>query len=290
MSKIPNTPCILNENVPWANIEPIEKTNVKCPLCYSDKPEPIASLIINDNEFYLVRCINDRVIWMNPQPGPTFLTKLYSQGYYEVIKYSPQLVYQVGIRNASSEDERNRIESARKNLINLLEFGINPRGKRFLDIGCGRGYLLKMMDEQGSETLGIDISDYAIKACHEKDLNVVALPIENLLDYPEIGQFDLVGMYDSLEHVTNPRQILQITNSIMRPNGVLVIRIPNTDEVRGPRLHLIDHLWHFSERNLEALLDLEGFRVLVIRETGIFPPGATSPNLIKNMTIFAEKI
>lgn len=168
--------------------------------------------------------------------------------------------------------------------------GIDPQNKKLLEIGGGRGYLQQAAREAGCRTVGLEISPYAIRGCLEKGLDIFPVPLEEIADSPlHPERYDLVGMYDFLEHVTDPGRILRITRTIIDDEGYLMIRTPNTDERSGPRLHLIDHLWHFSAKTLEALLQKEGFQVIKNMETGIFPSGTEGQDRIVNMTVFAQK-
>lgn len=86
-------PRLLDAQVPWARIDKSERKEVDCLLCGSYAPKPIASIVINQEEFFLVRCEEDSLIWLNPQPGFTFLSRLYAEQYYAVARYAPELVH-----------------------------------------------------------------------------------------------------------------------------------------------------------------------------------------------------
>jgi SAM-dependent methyltransferase len=278
-----NMTSLLNVKVPWVRINPAERKPVSCLLCGSDDPEKMFSIMINEQEFHIVRCKHDNLIWLNPQPGPTFLNTLYTEEYYRVKK--PELLLQVGIKDSTKEDQVYRQEIARRQVEEWNKIGITGR---LLEIGGGKGYLQQAAAEKGWNTFGLEVSQTGVKSNSEKGLKSLYGSIENLKNKYS-GYFDLIAMYAVIEHFTDPFEILSSLKDILADGGYLAIRTPNTDERKGPRLHLVDHLWHFSEHTLTALLDKAGFEVTTIFESGIFPPGTTSSDRIVGMTLFAKK-
>jgi SAM-dependent methyltransferase len=113
-------------------------------------------------------------------------------------------------------------------------------------------------------------------------LQVFHGPLEDA-QFPD-GSFDAVAMWDVLEHVHRPRQTLREIHRVLKPNGVLVFRLPVLDswdrKLFGPYWSGWDaprHLTLFSRRTLAMILAQTGFRVERIACTsGGYPTFALS--------------
>lgn len=100
-----------------------------------------------------------------------------------------------------------------------------PPNSLVLDIGCGRGGLLKhLRDKLNCKVVGIDISDVAIKICQEKGIKTILCNIEK----EEIpGKYDVIILSAILEHLENPISLLNKIRSNLNKNGCVIIGVPN---------------------------------------------------------------
>lgn len=102
-----------------------------------------------------------------------------------------------------------------------------PPEKRLLDVGCGDGSLVLLSREKGGLVWGVD---RAFAVCREAaakgmraqcaDLNAPHLPYRDEV-------FDAVTCLDVIEHVLDPRRLLQELARLLRPRGILVLTTPN---------------------------------------------------------------
>jgi SAM-dependent methyltransferase len=138
------------------------------------------------------------------------------------------------------------------------------RPGKVLDIGCGRGLLLNKLRERGWEPRGTELSEEAAAyARHKLNLPVTT---EELRECRFPGEeFDLVILWHVLEHVQEPRAMLEEVSRILKPGGVLLVAVPNfgSYEARrtGPGWFHLDvprHLTHFTPRTLGEALGLAG--------------------------------
>jgi SAM-dependent methyltransferase len=161
---------------------------------------------------------------------------------------------------------------------------------RFLEIGGGRGYLQAAARKAGWETLGLEMSSFAIQAALAKGLSVLPVPVDvfGLKYVPYHRYFDLIAFFDFLEHVPDPARLLRVVRELLADQGTIIFRVPVIDDGQLPSLHLIDHLWHFSAQTLKRLLDKEGFEVYHDHDSGRFtdPDGV---RFIQNWTFYARK-
>jgi 2-polyprenyl-3-methyl-5-hydroxy-6-metoxy-1,4-benzoquinol methylase len=141
-----------------------------------------------------------------------------------------------------------------------------------LDIGCGAGGFLELAKREGWEAFGVDPSDIAVNFARGKGLNVICGTLQTAGYAP--GSFDVVTMWDVLEHLADPRRAIEEAHAVLKIGGFLVVRVPNTDfqllkalmlerVFRGQPISLQGnlHLNHFSPASLRRLLTSSGFEV-----------------------------
>lgn len=104
------------------------------------------------------------------------------------------------------------------------------KGRRVLDVGCGGGLFLSKMKDAGAEALGIELSDTRAHYAKTKyGFEVVKRTIED--DYWRAfhGTFDMVTLWDVIEHVNYPIATLRAATDLLKPGGVLLIDTPCRD-------------------------------------------------------------
>jgi 2-polyprenyl-3-methyl-5-hydroxy-6-metoxy-1,4-benzoquinol methylase len=156
-----------------------------------------------------------------------------------------------------------------------------------LEVGGGRGYLQQAASGKGWETLGIELSRYAIKSAIASGLTVLPITLGELYSeyIPYARYFDVIAMFDFLEHVTDPGQVLRVIRDLLKDDGVLVLRLPVTGA--RPELHLIDHIWHFTIKTMNLLFLKERFRIASQHDSGTF--FSLEGKKLDNITVFLTK-
>lgn len=95
-----------------------------------------------------------------------------------------------------------------------------------LDIGCGSGEMMEVLNNFGSRTFGIDFSKEAIEICKKKKLNANQADLDTGIKFDD-DQFDLVWAGDVLEHVFDPMYLLKEIRRVLKKDGYLFFSIPN---------------------------------------------------------------
>jgi SAM-dependent methyltransferase len=149
------------------------------------------------------------------------------------------------------------------------------RSGRLLDMGCGLGFFLKAMAPYTNwETFGCEISPAAARYAREKLglRNVLNVRLEDA-DFP-LGSFDIITMWDVLDHIPNPDPLLRHCHALLRKGGLCFIRTPNVlNQLLRARLKKLtrgmkpgvsylmprDHPHHYSEASIRGLLERNGF-------------------------------
>jgi 2-polyprenyl-3-methyl-5-hydroxy-6-metoxy-1,4-benzoquinol methylase len=135
-----------------------------------------------------------------------------------------------------------------------------------LDVGCGRGTLLEICQERGWTVLGTQLSQTAIRAARARGVDVRYGELPALALPP--GSFNVVTFFHVLEHLEAPEAYLREACRLLKPNGGLVVEVPDFGglgfRLLGLRHFCVDyphHLVFFTERSLRALLERSGFEV-----------------------------
>ena len=97
-----------------------------------------------------------------------------------------------------------------------------PSARTLLDVGCGTGLFLDMALHHGWRAVGIELSSsLADRAREEMRLDVRC---GDFLDVPLPAEsFDAITMWDFLEHVLDPAQVVEKARGLLKPSGYLVI-------------------------------------------------------------------
>ena len=151
------------------------------------------------------------------------------------------------------------------------------RDKSVLDIGCSTGYLAQIMAEDfGCMVSGIERNEAAAEKARSFCERVYVGSAEDDRLWDQVNeQFDVVVMGSVLEHLSSPQELLKRVAGILRPDGYIIISIPNIshwtiirDLLQGrfdyQEYGLLDrtHLHFFTISSLHEMLRENGFNVL----------------------------
>jgi dolichol-phosphate mannosyltransferase len=137
-----------------------------------------------------------------------------------------------------------------------------------LDIGCYTGIFLELARQRGWQTLGIEPATWAARKAQEKGLEVINAPFLKAAIPAE--SFDVVTMWDVIEHLHDPLRALREVRRILRPCGILGLSTMDAGSVfaklaarRWP-WYMRMHLYYFTPGTLTEMLKAAGFEVLTI--------------------------
>jgi SAM-dependent methyltransferase len=145
----------------------------------------------------------------------------------------------------------------------LLEpaLSVRPRGNaRVLDAGCGTGFNLLDLSRLGA-AVGIDLAPEAVALCRERGVRAARASLL-ALPFPA-GTFDAVTSLDVLYHawVTDDRAAVSEMARVLRPDGVLLVRVPALEALRGAHDVEVQSRHRYTRREVTALLGGSGLRV-----------------------------
>lgn len=141
--------------------------------------------------------------------------------------------------------------------------------KNILDVGCGTGDFLLVCKNNGWNVTGVEPSTNAkilIDSKFNKDEN--SKFYSNLLEINSV-KYDVITLWHVLEHVPNLSEYISKLKSLLTPNGVLVIAVPNYKSFDAnyykqfwAAYDVPRHLWHFSKKAIQLLFSKEEMSVV----------------------------
>jgi SAM-dependent methyltransferase len=145
---------------------------------------------------------------------------------------------------------------------------------RLLDFGCGSGWYAERMRRRGWAVSGLDFNPYAALQVKRR----FGIPVfVGSLPHPDVKpeSFDVITMGSVLEHVHHPQQVVAAAARVLRPEGLLVILVPNLDSWGfrhfGSDWYALDlprHLLHFTPATLRRLVEICDLEVIELRMLG----------------------
>ncbi len=247
---------------------PLETVD-SCPLCHS----PLHNTLHRDPPYEVRRCGACGLVYITPRRSAAALAAMYGEDSYWRSPTPRTHGY------ADYRRERSRyLSSFRRRLDYALKNG--PAGGRALDVGAAAGFGMAILRERGFDVYGVEVSPliagYARDELGFGDRVIVGALTDAPL--PE-ASFDLICMWDVVEHVPDPVGFLRRARALTAPGGRLVIGAQDVDSRlarwRGARWRHFkhaEHLHHFSPSTLARLLDRTGFGVerLTHRHSGTY--------------------
>jgi 2-polyprenyl-3-methyl-5-hydroxy-6-metoxy-1,4-benzoquinol methylase len=206
-------------------------------------------------EHHFVRCGECGLERISPQPAETTLAQIYGEHYYDAW----------GLH----DDVQTVAKLKRRTFERVLAKLPHPsRGTKLLDCGAATGFLLEVAQEQGYNPFALELSEFGANAIAEKfGADHVSCSEFEQLTFPgvEPGQFGVVTMCDYIEHVRDPRRVLELARKWLGINGSLVITTPDAGSLShnvlgsGWTHYKVEHLFYFNKRTLTRLLYEAGF-------------------------------
>jgi SAM-dependent methyltransferase len=200
----------------------------------------------------LVRCRNCSLLFVSPRIPAAAILAGYADG------DDPQYVSQM--------DARVRTFTGALTHINRLR----PAKGRLLDVGTAAGAFLRAARENGWEAMGIEPNQWLAQWGRER----YAVPIEvgsiDDVSKPN-GHFDVVTLWDVIEHTPDPLHVLRRAWQLLKPDGLLVVNFPDIGSgiarTMGRSWPFLSsaHLYYFTRETMRATLREAGFEATSMR-------------------------
>lgn len=145
------------------------------------------------------------------------------------------------------------------------------KAKTTLDIGCGAGIFVDCLKSLGYNAYGLELSDWGYKTAQWLGLPVIQKDYININKSDHLPIFDIISMYDILEHSTNIENGLKKLLALLSNDGYLIVNVPNFASLMSKsvgkqwnKLIPPDHTLYFTKKTLSNLLEANGFEVISI--------------------------
>lgn len=232
-----------------------------CPNCEHKQLQPYLNCIdytVSRETFAITQCKKCTLLFTNPRPKEENIGS-----YYESEEYISHSNSKEGLFNKAYQIVR-KITIKQK----MKTLG-KPEGE-LLEIGCGTGELLKACQDSGWSCKGVEPNEKARAHATNKHQLKIEENI-NKLDLNSNSQHRIM-LWHVLEHVSDPNKTLKQLSEWLRPDGKLIIAVPNPKSADAKHYKenwaaydVPRHLFHFTKESMEAILKQHDLKIKSIK-------------------------
>ena len=230
---------------------------VSCYVC----GESAGKTLVDDPPFKVLLCSGCGLGYTSPRLDGSRIHEIYDQTYW-----SSDSAKDFGYTSYEADVE-GYLKTFRLKARAIGRF--LPEGGRILEVGCAAGYFLAVMRERGYDVHGVEVSAAILEKARER------FGLENLhagrledQDLPH-RSFDAVAMWDVVEHLSDPVEVLGQCRELLKDGGVFVLQTQDVTslarKVLGAKWHhfkQLEHIYHFSPDTIRTLMDRAGYEVV----------------------------
>jgi 2-polyprenyl-3-methyl-5-hydroxy-6-metoxy-1,4-benzoquinol methylase len=163
----------------------------------------------------------DQYFEVHPKPSNNFLKNFYEKTYFNkktTATYS----------NSYSKDEIKNKKNRSAFYIKIAKSFIKKKKIKFLEIGCGEGFLLKAAFEENLSVLGVDYQNSHVKKFNKSVFKFSQkIDPDYFLSKKNNSKYDIVAANNVLEHVNNPTKFVNNLKSFLNKDGIIILSAPN---------------------------------------------------------------
>jgi SAM-dependent methyltransferase len=228
-----------------------------CPICESsefDLKLESRDYFLTQETFRVVTCSNCSLSFTNPRPTKSELGKYYQSDQY--ISHSNKansitnVLYKL-VRNFTLWQKFNMLSKSLQNRSQIDH----------LDYGCGTGHFIEYTTKKGWKSIGYEPDSRANNQSN-------SLIINDISQISSLESFDVITLFHVLEHVYDLNETLELLISKLRPNGVLLLALPNLESYDAKHYNqhwagydLPRHLYHFNQTSVQRLSVKHGIKI-----------------------------
>ena len=243
-----------------------------CPNCGRDGATPRYDF----GHEKILRCPGCALLYLDPWPTEEETHAVYGDSYFQNPRFmSGHSESLFGYADYIAErfiKQEQYVRIVREVERRLPALGHPPR---LLEVGCGFGYFLDTAFEEGFEVSGIEFNRHAVERLRRKYAFPILFGALETMDLPPAA-YDVVAMFDVIEHLRDPFTALDRLHRTLAPGGLLIVSTPDAESwvsrLLGTRLEDFrrtrEHLFFFGRDTLRRILAARGFDVVSVRSIG----------------------
>lgn len=228
-----------------------------CIICGSTEHKPLYSGV--------VECLKCHYIYADLSLTQEEFEQLYREGYFKGEEYSDY----VSDKNITQINFDLRLNT-------LLPFVQNSKEARLLEVGSAYGFFLENASSKFKEVVGVDVTEEGVKYANEV-LRQKAYKVDlEKWDF-ENKKFDVVCMWDTIEHLRRPDTYIQKISENMNSNGVLAITTGDIGSCMAKfrknkwrLIHPPTHAHYFTKESMTQLLAKYGYDIVHFEHCGLY--------------------
>lgn len=233
-----------------------------CPLCGAEEVQ----FRFTAKGYRIFLCPKCTVQFVFPTPTEEQIAEIYSDDYFKRgNKYAASLSH---VAKLSQSPEVANDESKIRLVQNYTD------GKRLLDVGCALGGFLLRAKESGFDVSGVEYSESAAK--HSREVHGLDVSQGTLFEAALPSEsFDVVTMWDVIEHLADPHENLAEVSRLLKPGGILVMTTGDVNSLwsrlLGKYWQLMtppQHLFYYSPTSLKTAIANQSLEACDIRYEG----------------------
>jgi len=229
-------------------------TERPCPTCGGRGCDPE----LEKEGLALVRCRDCDLVFVNP---------VFDEAHYKTIYRAEK--YQEIVRDLGEASHDYRVERFGKERVEIMTRFLRNEvsaAPRYLDIGCSTGFVVEAARDAGWQASGLDLNPSAVAFGRKRGLDLREGGLDDH-DWPA-ESFDAVSLFDVLEHLVKPGEILAKALRLLKPGGIVFVYVPNYDSasrlllgVNAVFIWPTHHLTYYTAETLGELLRRHGLDV-----------------------------
>ena len=243
--------------------------HTKCIVCGSRGSRPLYKGVC--------QCGNCGYVYADLNMSQGEFEELYKKGYFFGEEYSDYI--------ADKDILQKNFKLRLKVLENFIE---SQRHRTLLEIGCAYGFFLDLVRNRFGTVKGIDVAEDGVRYARDT-LGLHAIQGDFLEKEFGDEQFDVICLWDTIEHLRSPHLYVEKAGNLMESGGLLAITTGDIGSlnarVKGASwrlMHPPTHAHYFSKKSLTQMLNNYGFEVLYNRYCGFY---RSIDNMAYNMLV-----
>ncbi len=235
-----------------------------CPICAGKS----LAIRYSFDEFDVVSCKRCYSSWRSNMYSRGKLDEIYCDSDYDLHPYFDR----------NHDDENTLAQRRYRDYARGLSYVREVTSGRLLDVGAGSGTFLRLARKAGWQVEGAEMSPRLAEVASAG--GEISMHVGTFEDVQlGVDKYDAVTFWDIIEHVVDPKSVIQKAFSILKPGGAVLFCTPNEDSllprigkilystgIRYPALalHPTNHTYFFSKKGFRSLLEEAGFTVIKV--------------------------